>query len=112
MTTLDEILMEQSKEQISQYEKTFDAIINQVISSFSRQITKDPFKEYFTVHVIHGNPIDTTLGGIVKHGQDQAKLLFYLTHYGIQKISEHATLQPNFGVDNAIKITYHNYLIC
>ncbi|WJJ54731.1 hypothetical protein [Acinetobacter phage AB1I1M-1] len=100
--------MEESKRQISQYEKTFESIINNVISNFKRQITKDPFRENFVVHLVNGNTTDPNLEHVVKHGQDPSKLLFYLTHFGLLKISGNASLQSNFSVDKVIRITYHN----
>ena len=109
MTTLDEFLMEESKRQISQFEKTFETIIKGIVDNFTRQITKDPFKDTYTVHVVRADEVPANLDHLVKHGQDQKKFLFYLMHYGIAKISAYATISANLDIDRVIRVTLINH---
>ena len=108
MTILDEFLIEESKRQISRHEKTFDLILDDVISNLMEQIKRDPFAENFTVHLVKKSKIDPGLPHEVCHDVDPSKLLFYLTHYGLNKISANALLRSNFSIDKVIRIVVVN----
>lgn len=108
MTTLDEFLIEESKRQISQHEKTFDLILDEVISNLMEQIKADPFLENFTVHLVKKSKTDPKLAHEVCHNEDPQRLLFYLTHYGLNKISSNALLRSNFSIDKVIRIVVMN----
>lgn len=110
MTILDEFLMEESKRQISQYEKTFEPLIENLIGNFKRQITKNPFLESYVVHLVHKDVNDNTLSHSIPYGFDTAKLYLYLHKFGAEKISASASFQNNYGgVTGVIHVTVYNF---
>lgn len=108
MTILDDFLIEESKRQISQLEKTFDLILDEVIDNLMEQIRTDPFIENFTVHLVKRSKNDPRLPHEVCHDVEPSKLLFYLTHFGLNKISSNALLRSNFSIDKVIRIVVVN----
>lgn len=107
MTRLDHFLVEESKRQISQDEKTFDLVINDVVDNLMDQVRVNPFLTEFTVHLVQRKD-GSKLPHIVHHDTDPNRLLFYLTHYGLNKISSNALLRSNFDLDKVIKIVVVN----
>ncbi|QAU03951.1 hypothetical protein Henu6_gp148 [Acinetobacter phage Henu6] len=111
MTTLDQFICDEARKQISQYEKTFEAILNDVINNLMDQIRKNPFSADFTVHLVKKEKWEPKLDHVVHYDADPNKLLFYLAHEGLSKISANASLRNSITVDKVIRIVLNNRML-
>lgn len=111
MTNLDQFLFDEAKRQISQHEKTFTAILNDVINNLMDQIRKNPFATDFTVHLVKKEKWEPKFDHVVHYDADPNTLLFYLAHEGLGKISTNAVLRNSITVDKTIRILLNNRML-
>lgn len=108
MTQLDQFLIDESKRHISQNEKTYEDIIASVIDNLMDQIRVDPFRPEFVVHLVKVKSTHHDNHEVV-HSVKPAELLFYLSHYGLSKISSNALLRSNLSLDKIIRVVVVNH---